>query len=117
VTSNILQELDVVLSMGCERVLTSGGEATALEGSHTIRRMIERTSGRITVVPGIFETKVMKGGRLRFKIYVGQYRCVYEVTKRCVSETNTFSAIVGNVHNSCLIAGGRLKSADSRALF
>ena len=51
-TSNILQELEVVLSLGCERVLTSGGESTALEGTPTIRRMIELTSGRIIVVPG-----------------------------------------------------------------
>jgi copper homeostasis protein len=54
VTCNILQELAVVLSLGCERVLTSGGELTALEGAPTIRKMIEHTDNRIIVVPGAF---------------------------------------------------------------
>jgi len=52
VTVNILQSLELVVSLGCERVLTSGGESTALEGSATIRKMIEQTAGRLTVVPG-----------------------------------------------------------------
>ena len=51
-TANIIQSLEVVVSVGCERVLTSGGEASALEGSATIRKMIEQTAGRVTVVPG-----------------------------------------------------------------
>jgi len=52
VTVNILQSLEVVVSLGCDRVLTSGGESTALEGTFTIRKMIEQTAGRITVIPG-----------------------------------------------------------------
>jgi len=52
VTVNILQSLEVIVSLGCDRVLTSGGEATALEGTATIRKMIEQTTGRLTVVPG-----------------------------------------------------------------
>ena len=48
----MLQSLEVVVSLGCDRVLTSGGESTALEGSLMIRKMIEQTAGRITVVPG-----------------------------------------------------------------
>ena len=52
VTVNIIQSLEVVVSLGCDRVLTSGGEATALEGTATIRKMIEQTAGRLTVVPG-----------------------------------------------------------------
>lgn len=52
VTVNIVQSLELVVSLGCDRVLTSGGEATALEGTATIRKMIEQTAGRLTVVPG-----------------------------------------------------------------
>jgi len=54
VTVNILQSLDIIVSLGCDRVLTSGGEVTALEGTQVIRKMIEQTAGRITVVPGKF---------------------------------------------------------------
>jgi len=52
VTVNMLQSLEVIVSLGCDRVLTSGGEATALEGTFMIRKMIEQTAGRITIVPG-----------------------------------------------------------------
>lgn len=52
VTQNILQSLEDVISLGCERVLTSGGEATALEGTPTIRKMVEQSAGRIIIVPG-----------------------------------------------------------------
>jgi len=52
VTVNMLQSLEVVVSLGCDRVLTSGGEASALEGTLMIRKMIEQTAGRITIVPG-----------------------------------------------------------------
>ena len=34
-------ELDALLTLGVDRVLTSGGAATALEGAATIRRMVE----------------------------------------------------------------------------
>jgi len=50
----MLQSLEVIVSLGCDRVLTSGGEATALEGTLMIRKMIEQTAGRITIVPGNF---------------------------------------------------------------
>lgn len=52
VTQNILQSLEDVISLGCERVLTSGGEATALEGTPTIRKMVEQSTGRIIIMPG-----------------------------------------------------------------
>ena len=41
-TSNILDALEVVIKLGCERVLSSGGENTALEGSHIIKGMVEK---------------------------------------------------------------------------
>ena len=52
VTVNILQSLEMIVSLGCDRVLTSGGEGTALEGTPMIRKMIEYTVGRIIVMPG-----------------------------------------------------------------
>jgi len=52
VSVNIIQSLEVAVSLGCDRVLTSGGEATALEGTPMIRKMIEQTAGRIIVLPG-----------------------------------------------------------------
>jgi copper homeostasis protein len=39
-------------SMGITRVLTSGGEPTAIEGATRIRAMIQATKGRLQVLPG-----------------------------------------------------------------
>jgi len=51
-TSDIYAALEDVICLGCERVLTSGGESSSLEGSPVIRRLREKASDRITVVPG-----------------------------------------------------------------
>ncbi|GGY19598.1 copper homeostasis protein CutC [Rhodanobacter panaciterrae] len=51
-TRNSLSSLDDLIELGCERVLTSGGQASALEGAALIRQWVERSAGRITVMPG-----------------------------------------------------------------
>ena len=44
--------LDQLMDLGFTRVLTSGQQKTALEGSERIRRLIARTGQRIEVLPG-----------------------------------------------------------------
>ncbi|GAB3785165.1 copper homeostasis protein CutC [Dyella agri] len=44
--------LDDVIALGCERVLTSGGQASALAGAALIREMIGQANGRIAIMPG-----------------------------------------------------------------
>ncbi|XP_067909264.1 copper homeostasis protein cutC homolog isoform X2 [Heterodontus francisci] len=44
--------LECLISLGFERVLTSGCDSTALEGLPTIRRLVEQAKQRIIVVPG-----------------------------------------------------------------
>src|SRR5689334_2750303 len=44
--------LDALIGLGIERVLTSGQEATALEGSALIAALNRRAAGRIIVMPG-----------------------------------------------------------------
>ena len=44
--------LETLVTLGVERVLTSGGEATALEGLPTLKQLVEKGHDRITVVPG-----------------------------------------------------------------
>jgi copper homeostasis protein len=41
-TSDILQALDDVVDLGFQRVLTSGGASSALEGLPTIQQMVQR---------------------------------------------------------------------------
>lgn len=44
--------LDILIEVGVERVLTSGGDATALEGLPVIEKLVKRSNGKIVVVPG-----------------------------------------------------------------
>jgi len=47
-----LSSLDDLIQLGCERVLTSGAQASAWEGAQLIRQWVERSAGRIVVMPG-----------------------------------------------------------------
>ena len=44
--------METVISLGCERVLTSGTQPRALDGADTIRSLLAQAAGRITVMPG-----------------------------------------------------------------
>jgi copper homeostasis protein len=50
-----LEALDALIAMGVDRILTSGGRPTALEGAGVLRQLVERSAGR---------SAVMAGGRL-----------------------------------------------------
>jgi copper homeostasis protein len=46
------EALEQIISLGFERILTSGQKPTALEGAELIRRCIEQAQGRIIIMPG-----------------------------------------------------------------
>ncbi len=46
------EAVDLAVSLGFERILTSGGEKTALAGLERIARMAARAAGRIEIMPG-----------------------------------------------------------------
>lgn len=46
------QALEDIIEMGCERILTSGGKSTAMEGANVIAHLIEKAAGRIAIMPG-----------------------------------------------------------------
>jgi copper homeostasis protein len=50
--ADMYQALEDIIELGCERILTSGGKTTAIEGSHVIADLIKQAAGRITVMPG-----------------------------------------------------------------
>jgi copper homeostasis protein len=56
------EALDALISMGVDRVLTSGQAPTAPEGVAVIARLVRRGAGRIVVMPGcgIDETNVQR---------------------------------------------------------
>jgi copper homeostasis protein len=46
------QALEDIIEIGCERILTSGGKSTAMEGATVLSHLIEKAAGRITIMPG-----------------------------------------------------------------
>lgn len=46
------QALEEIIALGCDRLLTSGQQATAEEGADLIARLVEQAAGRIIVMPG-----------------------------------------------------------------
>ncbi|MDE5595339.1 MAG: copper homeostasis protein CutC [Muribaculaceae bacterium] len=44
--------IDILSDLGFDRVLTSGGAPTAMEGVPTLRRMMERAADRLVIMPG-----------------------------------------------------------------
>ncbi|RDS78766.1 copper homeostasis protein CutC [Dyella monticola] len=51
-SSDMGQALEKVLALGCERVLTSGGCASALAGAHVIAGLVKQAGDRIKVMAG-----------------------------------------------------------------
>lgn len=47
-----LEALEDIISLGCERILTSGQQRTAIEGKGLIAQLHEKAAGRIIIMPG-----------------------------------------------------------------
>ncbi|RPD47893.1 copper homeostasis protein CutC [Hymenobacter sediminis] len=52
VCPNQLQALEDVVALGCQRILTSGGQATAEAGQTQLATLVEQAAGRISIMPG-----------------------------------------------------------------
>jgi copper homeostasis protein len=50
--ADMYQALEDIIEIGCERILTSGGKSTAMEGLRIIADLIKKAAGRITIMPG-----------------------------------------------------------------
>lgn len=44
--------LEDIIELGCERILTSGGRSTAMEGITNIAQLVKKAAGRISIMPG-----------------------------------------------------------------
>jgi len=51
-SNNLFQAMEDIIGLGCERILTSGGYDTAIEGAGIIRFLIEKAAGKIIIMPG-----------------------------------------------------------------
>lgn len=50
--ANLGTALEEIIEMGCERILTSGGKSTAMEGATVINNLVQKAAGRISIMPG-----------------------------------------------------------------
>ena len=46
------QSLEDVITLGCERILTSGGNQTAIESLPVLAQLVEQAGNRISIMPG-----------------------------------------------------------------
>lgn len=51
-SADLFRALDDVCAAGIDRLLTSGGEPTSIEGQKTIALLVQKAAGRIVVMPG-----------------------------------------------------------------
>ena len=47
-----MQALEDIVALGCERILTSGAQASAPDGAALIRELVAQAAGRLAVMPG-----------------------------------------------------------------
>lgn len=52
VCSDYYKALEDIIELGCDRILTSGGKTTAMEGAATIIRLVQKAAGRIKIMAG-----------------------------------------------------------------
>ncbi|MDO3645164.1 copper homeostasis protein CutC [Mucilaginibacter sp. L3T2-6] len=50
--ADLFTAMEEIIDMGCERILTSGGKSTAMEGASNIARLVSKAAGRIKIMPG-----------------------------------------------------------------
>lgn len=51
-SSNLFKALEDVIELGCERILSSGGEASAFQGAGVLAALINQAGHRISIMPG-----------------------------------------------------------------
>jgi copper homeostasis protein len=50
--ADLFQALEMIIDLGCNRILTSGGYDTAIEGADIIGKLIKKANERIIILPG-----------------------------------------------------------------
>ena len=65
-SADLEQSLEDIIELGCDRILTSGGRTTAMEGSSIIARLIKKAAGRIIIMPGCGISETNAADLVRF---------------------------------------------------
>src|SRR5665213_2451549 len=65
-SADLEESLEDIIEIGCDRILTSGGRTTAMEGSSIIARLIKKAAGRIIIMPGCGISETNAADLVRF---------------------------------------------------
>ena len=79
-SNDLFQAMEDIIDLGCERILTSGGYNTAIEGVDVLRQLIEQAGDRITIMPGAGVTPENAGNLIQItglKELHGTFRSFY----------------------------------------
>lgn len=71
VVKDPLKSMEEIISLGFQRILTSGLQATAIQGTSLLRQLIEASRGRIIIMPGAG----IKPDNLHFILKVNKSLC------------------------------------------
>ncbi|XP_070079198.1 copper homeostasis protein cutC homolog isoform X2 [Equus przewalskii] len=93
--------LETLLTLGFERVLTSGCDSSALEGLPLIKRLIDQAKGRIVVMPGGGITE-----RNLQRILEGSGATEFHCSARSARDSGM------KFRNSCVAMGASLSSSE-----
>lgn len=77
---DLKKSLEDIINLGCDRVLTSGGKKTALEGKAIIKDLITQAEDRIIIMPGsgITENNIIELVKeTGLKEFHGSFRSLY----------------------------------------
>ena len=115
-TPDLPESLDVLIGLGIDRVLTSGGAETAIEGLECLADLMRRARGRIAVLAGgrvtVEEIPSIIGAGLR-EVHVGSAACHGGVTEagavlsvvRAARQAGSGAGPADSAGNSCAGAG------------
>jgi len=87
--NNLEKALEDIIELGCERILTSGGKKTALEGKEIIKDLIKQAKNRIIIMPGagITENNISElVGTTGLKEFHGSFQSRYNSEMKFISE-------------------------------
>jgi len=65
-SADLEKSLEDIIEIGCDRILTSGGRTTAMEGSSIIARLIKKAADRIIIMPGCGISETNAADLVRF---------------------------------------------------
>lgn len=80
-SKDLLQSLEDIIELKCDRILTSGGYVSAIEGTSMIRELIRQANNRIIIMPGAGITPDNVGELMEntnFQEVHGTFRSLYE---------------------------------------